>query len=83
MKANATGMPFSLSDLKEWSQRNEIRGESRMISEGVRFDQVTVFTLRIRKDRPEERMKTQIRHRVRLGSTLFVTQSNFTHIHSY
>ena len=30
------------------------RGGSRMISEGLRFDQIIVLTLRIRKDRPEQ-----------------------------
>ena len=37
------------------------RGGSKMISEGVQFDQITVLTLRIRKDWPEQTVKTQIR----------------------
>ena len=30
------------------------RGGSRMISEGIRFNRISVLTLRIRTDRPEQ-----------------------------
>ena len=34
-----------------------------MISEGIRFDRISILTLRIRTDRPEQTVKTQIRRR--------------------
>ena len=44
-----------------------------MISEGFRFYQITVLILRIRKDRPEQTVKTQIMGRLVRVFSLFVT----------
>ena len=61
------------------------RGGSRMVSERVQFDQITVLTLCIRKDKPEQTVKTQIRRRktrrlIRVY-TVCPSSSNFKHIH--
>ena len=59
-------------------------GGSSMISKGIRFDKITVLTRRIRKERPELKVKTQIRrHRTRSLIKIYPVchpLSNFTYI---
>ena len=64
-----------------------IRGGSRLISKGARFDQIAVLTLRVRTDRPEPTVNTQIR-RCKTRSlirvyTVCYTPSNSSRKHAY
>ena len=55
------------------------KGGSRIISEGFRFDRITVLTLCIRKGRSEQTVQTKSRRGVLSGSTLFATHPAILH----
>ena len=60
-------------------------GGSRMISQGVRFDQITVLTVRLRIDRANSLDPDQTPQNVASGKdvriyTVCHSSSNFTHI---